>query len=54
MIFALLVPADGSNSIFIGCGVRQVAQSSTAGDAWLIAAICSEKNPSAASFDPQI
>jgi hypothetical protein len=45
MIFPSPVRADGSKSIFIGCGVPHVAQSSTAGNALLISSICSEKEP---------
>jgi hypothetical protein len=45
MIFPSPVRADRSKSIFIGCGVRHVAQSRTAGNALLISSICSENDP---------
>jgi hypothetical protein len=42
MIFPSPERADGSKSIFIGCGALHVAQSRTAGNALLISSICSE------------
>jgi len=45
MIFPSPVRADGSKSIFIGCGILHVAQSRTAGKALLISSICSENEP---------
>jgi len=45
MIFPSPVRADGSKSIFIGCGILHVAQSRTAGNALLISSICSENEP---------
>jgi len=42
---SIAVCADGSKSIFIGCGVLHVAQSRTAGNALLISSICSENEP---------
>jgi len=45
MIFPSLVRADGSKSIFIGCGLPHVAQSRIAGNALLISSICSENEP---------
>jgi hypothetical protein len=45
MIFPSPVRADGSKSIFIGCGVLHVAQSRIAGNALLISSICSENEP---------
>jgi hypothetical protein len=45
MIFPSPVRADGSKSIFIGCGVLHVAQSRSAGNALLTSSICSENEP---------
>jgi hypothetical protein len=45
MIFPSPVRADGSRSIFIGCGILHVPQSSTAGNALLISSICAENEP---------